>query len=93
MMNDGQYTNLRNYLEEIASLNRQILEEVRRHTAQTPQATAPAIQVPKEAAPSGHPKVTVETVETVDSGKTQEPVESAVHSPTVVAKKGQINTR
>lgn len=29
-MNDGQYTNLRNYLEEIASLDKQILAEQKR---------------------------------------------------------------
>lgn len=29
-MNDGMYTNIRNYLEEIASQNRQILAELKR---------------------------------------------------------------
>lgn len=30
-MNDGQYTNLRNYLEEIASTNKQLLEAQKRN--------------------------------------------------------------
>jgi hypothetical protein len=84
-MNDGQYTNLRNYLEEIASLSRQVLGEQKRTnellsdgrlTANKADnrvkgrgaddgAEALEKAIPDEAVGT----VTVETVETVDTGK------------------------
>jgi len=57
-MNDGMYTNLRNYLEEQSGLLRQILEELK---AQGKVSAAPQpVKVPPEAVGP----VTVETVET-----------------------------
>lgn len=57
-MNDGHYTNLRNYLEEIASQNRQILAELKRGNelaeGKTAQAAKPA--TPKAAAPTSPEK-------------------------------------
>jgi hypothetical protein len=81
-MNDGQYTNLRNYLEEIASLGKQVLGEQKRTnellSASANKADnrvkgrgaddgAEALEkaIPDEAVGT----VTVETVETVDTGK------------------------
>ena len=39
-MNDGMYTNIRNYLEEIASQNRQIIAELKRINAGTVSVAA-----------------------------------------------------
>lgn len=44
-MNDGQYTNIRNYLEEIAGNQKEILAELRRMGAPAQQArSAPSAQ-------------------------------------------------
>lgn len=40
-MNDGMYTNIRNYLEEIAGTQREILKELQSRNA-APQATQPS---------------------------------------------------
>lgn len=60
-MNDGMYTNLRNYLEEIASQNRQILAELKRGNdllaqgkTESKQAAKPATA--KAAAPTSPEK-------------------------------------
>lgn len=85
-MNDGMYTNLRNYLEEIASTNKQIMSELKRtNELLAGQQKKPAeksidsdgfvmgkaVNVPKEAVGP----VTVETVEVVDQhGKEHKPI-------------------
>lgn len=86
-MNEGQYIALRSYMEEHSSLLRQILEEVKGQKA-APQATAQtgplvtdASGTVERAAPKVPPDavgpVTVETVQTIDSGKTGTVVKKA----------------
>lgn len=67
-MNDGHYTNLRNYLEEIASQQRQILAELKRSNelleGKTAKADKPA--TPKAKAPA---TATVEKQLEAETGK------------------------
>ena len=75
-MKDEMYIAFRSYLEENSSLLRQILEKLDAHTATTPipegaaRPQASAVKMPSEAVGP----VTVETVETLDSGAEPKPV-------------------
>lgn len=61
-MNDGQYTNIRNYLEEQNALLRQILEELRNPAtradgaAKLEKLAAPAVEAAPKTAAKPAPK-------------------------------------
>lgn len=88
-MNDHQYTNLRNYLEEIASQNKQILAELKRGNELLEQGKAKAETASKTKGAtsefiegSDKPPVTVETVKEAPL-KTVETVEVQESKPAV----------
>lgn len=70
-MNDGQYTNLRNYLEEIASQNRQILAELKRANAMKGGATEskPAAEPKAKATPKAKAPASPEKQLEAETGK------------------------
>lgn len=95
-MNDYMYTNIRNYLEEIASTQREILKALQGQKA-APQARQSADTSKSKAASKPTGNVTTEIVKaeplkTTETVEVKEPVQMAVQPPSFASKPGQTVT-